>query len=143
MEIECVVSGSFKRSKGKIDQIIEEFEEGGVQVLSPTKGGLFLPARNSLWTPGTYPLKSELHLSEFSAKDWHLKFIKMLDPHRGFLYVAIEQGLIGMDTAREMGFALSSGLKVYGNELVTEAEFDYSNLIDIKSPSQVINIWKD
>src|SRR5579884_1877469 len=90
-EIKCVISGSFKRAKSRMDEIHDYFEGNGIKVLSPSKGGLFYPRDDVLWMPESYPLLSELSNSELDAKKQHLRAIDQAY----FLYVVNPGGYLG------------------------------------------------
>ncbi len=144
LEVSCVVSGSFTKAKPQIDRAIECFEDYHFKVLSPEKGGLYLPTINEGWSLGAYPLKPELHISEFAAKDRHLRAIKRAH----FLYICAPQGYVGLSVSMEMATAMAEEKPVYSDELIDEKLFDDApwapnilKTIEVKSPEEVAQFW--
>jgi hypothetical protein len=125
MEIEtgpsCVVSGSFRKFKDRIDETIAIFKSRGIRVLSPDPGSLFKSSKNSLWTPDSYPLASELYISEKTAKSQHTEAIKQAD----FLYIVNPGRYTGKSVLEEFGVAYFSVKDIYAAEPFDPALDEY------------------
>jgi hypothetical protein len=142
-EIYCVVSGSFTKAKSEIDRAIECFEDYGIKVLSPDKGGLFYPEPGLRWSGGAYPLFSERNISEVLAKQRHIQAIAKSN----FLYICALEGYVGTHVAMEMGFAAKR--PVYSSHPIDAKLFDDTpwgpgmlDFIDVNSPEEVAQIWQ-
>lgn len=141
-EFKCVVSGSFTRSKAAIDRAIDTFRDAGLKVLSPAKGGLFYPNNNTLWSQDAFPLKTELHISEFAARLQHLRAIQQAD----FLYICTDQGRVGVHVALEIGSAIN--IPLYVDQQIDLSFWDgindhseFLSQIDVKTPEEVAKLW--
>lgn len=104
-KISASISGSFRRDLAGIQERIHQFQQKGVEVLSPklskavSQQGEFVRLQEDKGTPG-----------EIESK--HLKAISQSD----FLYVVNPGGYIGRSVAFEIGYALSKGIPVYSLE---------------------------
>jgi hypothetical protein len=143
-EISCVVSGSFPKAKDRIDNAIGVFERGGIRVLSPTKGGLFNPAPSQFWTPGSYPLANERHISERQAKSGHIAAIRKAN----FIYFVVPNGYLGLSGATEAGIAYGANIPLYSDEPIDPTLDgghweEHVKVFQVTSPEEVVEIWKD
>jgi hypothetical protein len=146
LELSCVVSGSFTKAKARIDKAIDCFENNGIRVLSPSKGGLHYPEPSSYWRDGSYPLEVERMMPEFQAKIMHINAIRRAD----FLYIVAPDGYIGDSVGFEVGTAYGCNIPIYSeNPIESSLEEDlgwseHLRLFQIKSPEEMISqIWKD
>jgi hypothetical protein len=110
-DLKACVSGSFYKFKPEIDLAIEELNDHGVTVLSPTKGWLYKPPQR-IFNPKEdkfRPLPSEVGMGIKEIEDDFLRSIKKSD----FLYVINPQGYVGNAVCLEIGFAIGNGIPVF------------------------------
>jgi len=113
MKYNATISGSFHKFLKEIKQIIEEFEENNINVLSPKLSNIkstenkFIMFEHNKKKP---PKEIEIN---------HFKSIQQSD----FLYVVNPQGYIGNSCAMEIGFALANNIPVFTYEHPTEFIF--------------------
>lgn len=110
-DIKACVSGSFDKFKPEIDLAIDELNELGVSVLSPSKGWLYKPL-HKIFNPKEdkfRPLPSETGMGIKQIEDDFLSSIRKSD----FLYVINPEGYIGNVVGLEIGFAIASGISVF------------------------------
>ena len=104
-KISVTISGSFNKDLDAIQKKIHQFQQEGVEVLSPKKSravsihGGFVKLEDDKGTP-----------SEIESR--HLEAISRSD----FLYVVNPGGYIGRSAAFEIGYALSQNIPVYSLE---------------------------
>lgn len=143
LEVACVVSGSFPKAKERIDQTIQCFRGNGIRVLSPDVGGLYHPPPDRLWTPGSYPLETELRMAEREVKLGHVLAITRAD----FVYFVLPSGYLGESGAFEVGIAYACGIPIYADESPDpslEGGFweAHIKMFQVKSPEEVARIWR-
>ncbi|MFH1970963.1 MAG: hypothetical protein ABIJ05_01070 [Patescibacteria group bacterium] len=110
-DLKACVSGSFDKFKPEIDLAIDELNELGVTVLSPSKGWLYKPSQR-IFNPKEdkfRPLPSETGMGIKEIEDDFLSNVKKSD----FLYVINPEGYIGNVVGLEIGFAIASGIPVF------------------------------
>ena len=104
-KISATISGSFKRDLDEIRKKIHEFQQEGVDVLSPKSSravslnGEFVKLEEDKGTPGEIESR---HLEAISRSD--------------FLYIVNPGGYIGRSVAFEIGYALSRNIPIYSLE---------------------------
>lgn len=103
VKILATVSGSFNKHLDQIQKKILEFQQGGIEILSPKISRSiscednFVRLETDKGTPGEIESK---HLESISQSD--------------FLYVVNPRGYIGKSVAFEIGYALSKNIPIYG-----------------------------
>jgi len=105
VKISATISGSFNKHLDQIQNKILEFQQEGIEVLSPKLSrpisceGKFVRLETDKGAPGEIEFE---HLGAISRSD--------------FLYVVNPRGYIGKSVALEIGYALSKDIPVYSLE---------------------------
>lgn len=113
-KISATVSGSFNKHLDRIRKRILEFQQEGIEVLSPELSSSvsceddFVRLDTDRGTPGEIESK---HLGAITRSD--------------FLYVVNPEGYIGKSVALEIGFALSRNIPVYAMEKPKDNIFSF------------------
>jgi len=107
-EIKACVSGSFIKSKDKIDSAIDELTSLGVLVLAPDKGWIYKPPQKAL-RDEFRPLPSEVDMTINDIENNFLSKVRKSD----LLYVVNPEGYIGNSVSMEIGFAIALGVPVF------------------------------
>jgi NTP pyrophosphatase (non-canonical NTP hydrolase)/nucleoside 2-deoxyribosyltransferase len=104
-KISATISGSFNKDLNEIQNKIHQFQQEGIEILSPklsravsVQGG-FVKLEEDKGTPGKIESR---HLEAISRSD--------------FLYIVNPGGYIGRSVAFEIGYASSKGIPVYSLE---------------------------
>ena len=101
--IETVISGSFRKYYQEIKEVIEQFENLGINVLSPKKSIIINPDDDFAL------LESDESDNIYNIENNHLSAIKKAN----FLYVVNPNGYIGLTVAFEMGWAYANNCSIY------------------------------
>lgn len=134
------IVGSF-RFKDRIDQIIGQFEQNGINVLAPGKG------RVTTIVQGGFPLL-EIDNQAADPRDIEEDFL-MKAACSDAVYMVDVEGYAGMDSAMERGFLHGTGTPVYSleplDENVSEGDRIWGAMCDItkqKSVQEMIDMLK-
>ena len=101
--IYTVISGSFRKYYQEIKGVIDQFENLGINVLSPKKSMIINPDDEFAL------LESDETDDIFNIENKHLSAIKKAD----FLYIVNPNGYIGLTVAFEMGWAYANNCSIY------------------------------
>jgi hypothetical protein len=106
MDSLCVtVSGSFHRHISAIQDVVREFQEKGVEVLSPAEPQVVDRVGSFLF------VASDRHRSIRLVEDRHLASILESD----FLWLVTPDGYVGQSACLELGSAVAVGTPIYTN----------------------------
>lgn len=135
-----VISGSFSRNYEGIKETISEFEQLGIEVLSPKNSAIINPDDNFVI------LESDNTQDPKELEQRHLNAITMADA----LYLYDPKAYIGDSSKVELGWALALGkpifckepledstLKFFCGQTATPAEV--KNILETRSPLDAIN----
>jgi acetyltransferase-like isoleucine patch superfamily enzyme len=102
-QIKTVISGSFRKYYQEIKEAIEQFENLGIDVLSPKKSIIINPDNDFAL------LESDESDNIYYIENKHLSAII----EASFLYVVNPNGYIGLTVAFEMGWAYANNCTIY------------------------------
>ena len=128
--MKCVISGSFRKHYDDIRRTISDFEELGVEVLSPMKSSIINP--NEAFTI----LETDTSNDPKKLEEDHLNAIRQCD----FLYICDIGGYIGASTLLEIGFAIAVGKKIYCIEQPKESIISIL-ITGVGSPKKIVHIY--
>lgn len=127
-KFKIVISGSFKKYYDHIKVKITEFENLGIQVLSPKYSTIINPEDDFVI------LKTDNGRNPKDIEKQHLEAIYNADA----LYIYNHNGYIGPTAAMELGWALGFGKPIYLKEACEELVF--KNLCNnVSSPQKILN----
>lgn len=101
------VSGSFHRHISKIQDIVNEFKDFGIEVISPADPRIVDKIGPFLF------VASDKHRSVRLVQDRHLISISKSD----FLWLVSPDGYVGQSAALELGYAIAFGIPVFSDVL--------------------------
>ena len=105
MKLKATISGSFNKYLEKIKEILEEFEDNDIEILSPKLSHIKSNENKFIIFENEDNCPRELELK-------HLEAIQRSD----FLYIVNPQGYIGNSCAMEIGFALAHNIPIFSLE---------------------------
>jgi hypothetical protein len=107
----CVIVGSFRKHYTEIINIIDEFREDGIEVLSPKKSWIVEELK------GFVILASDKDENEESeVKYIESKVLSNID-NASFIYLCNPSGYIGVSAAFEIGYAISVKKQIFASAL--------------------------
>ena len=109
-QVRATVSGSFSRHLSDVQVAVKTLQTLGVRVLSPERPTIV----DAL--DGFVFVASDRHRSVRLVQDRHLASIMDSD----FLWIECSDGYVGQSAALELGFAVASGVPVYGKDLPSD-----------------------
>lgn len=102
-KLNVTVSGSFHRHIRAIKEAVKEFNEMGIQVLSPADPRVVDSVGQFLF------VASDKHRSIRLVQDRHLSAII----HSDFLWLVDPDGYVGQSASLELGFAIAYGIPIF------------------------------
>ena len=123
--MKCVISGSFRKFYTQVVELIDEFGDLGMEVLSPAKSEIVNPG-------GEFVILKSDH-SEFikDLEQKHLDAIKNAD----FLYICNPGGYVGKSASVEIGYAHALEKPIYSMERPEDGTL--AEFIVVKRPSDI------
>ena len=122
-----VISGSYRKFPEELSQVMEEFRDLGVSVLSPQSSHIlssidgFVSLKGDIVERIDTVINSDIVRAMRTVENGHLNAIVQSDA----LYVVAPQGYCGISTAFEMGWALAHEVPIY---------YDSKYVSDVQEP---------
>lgn len=129
--MKCVISGSFRKFYKEITRLIEEFDNLGVEVLSPKKSKIINPDDEFVLLETDSRGASIKQIEED-----HLKAIR----NSNFLYVCNPNGYVGNSATMEIGFAIANKIPIYSLEAINDLTL--SQFVVVASPEKIMELLK-
>lgn len=111
--ISVTVSGSFHRHMNAIAEVVEDFTDRGLRVLSPEDPRVVDRYEDFLF------VASDRVRSIRLVQDRHLEAIRASD----FLWIVSPDGYIGQSASMEIGFAVAAGIPIFSLTRPTDLTF--------------------